>query len=567
MAGFFVIFAGMKAKLFVIGILLLALNACHTPTHEAKRMVHQAKQLADTLPDSTLRLIDNVLHIPVNFSERERMDLALLQAEVLFNNAALDDNDFLDTIATSPELERAAAYYSKKKQYAKAALAAFYSGRVQQHYNEKDVAILSFKEAEHYGELAGDSLTMARSKYKIAKYLLDDGRKQEAFDMLKNAEKGLRDYDAEKALVQNMMAVCKMLQGDFENAEICIQIGLAYAVKCHSNKLKRKILNNMAVLYRQQKKYDQAVACLQQIAKDPELEETKMLLLNLNLGNLYFDDKRMDSAALYYRKVNELLPISKVKLETQLAANDALLKFAKYQNNDSLAFHYREEHEGLLFNIMNQRQEQNVYRIKQQYDYQTLQNSMNRIIIQRQRIISIISILLLFSTLIILAFQYRHKQLLKEEKEMKQQIEKMKLDLLQSVKVSVLEKEVDLRLRLIISATRTANRANDYKKEWQPLVKQILNGEESVFEAACDVIEMAYPGLYATILEQYPYLNETEAKVCLMSCSNLSNTEIAEILGLKLNTVNQSRSTLRKKMNLKPERLKEQLRNAFSEKK
>ncbi len=113
-----------------IGILfLLALTACDGTMREARRMVKCAEQLADTLPDSAARLIDSVLRMPVSFGERERMDMALLQAEALFGErgqeiSPLMDDDFFDEhayISTSPELERAAAYYAKKKQYAKAA--------------------------------------------------------------------------------------------------------------------------------------------------------------------------------------------------------------------------------------------------------------------------------------------------------------------------------------------------------------------------------------------------------------------------------------------------------------
>ncbi|MBR3490815.1 MAG: hypothetical protein IKH44_00735, partial [Bacteroidales bacterium] len=53
-------------------MVLLAFVACHTPTREARRMVDRAERLADTLPDSTARLIDSVLRMPVYFSERER---------------------------------------------------------------------------------------------------------------------------------------------------------------------------------------------------------------------------------------------------------------------------------------------------------------------------------------------------------------------------------------------------------------------------------------------------------------------------------------------------------------
>ena len=72
----------MKPQKLIIGLLLLlALAACDSTTREARRMVERAELLADTLPDSTVRLIDSVLRMPASFSERERMDMALLQAE------------------------------------------------------------------------------------------------------------------------------------------------------------------------------------------------------------------------------------------------------------------------------------------------------------------------------------------------------------------------------------------------------------------------------------------------------------------------------------------------------
>ena len=71
-------------------------------------MLARAERLADTLPDSTLRLIDSVMRMEAYLSERERMDMALLQGEVLFGNVTLADDDFMDSVAISPELEHAA---------------------------------------------------------------------------------------------------------------------------------------------------------------------------------------------------------------------------------------------------------------------------------------------------------------------------------------------------------------------------------------------------------------------------------------------------------------------------
>ena len=566
-------FAGMKRHLLIgLLLLLLALSACHTPTREARRMVKRAYLLADTLPDSTVRLIDSVLRMPASFSERERMDIALLQAEALFGDrgdaiSPIMDDDFFDdkgNLSTSPELERAAAYYAKKKQYAKAAHAALYSGFVQQHYNEKEAAMRSFKEAELYGKHAVDSLTVAQAEYWMGKLLYSEGNLEEALNMFDDSKGNIGNQPLDIVTIENGRAATYILLQQFDNANDCFRKSLFYAEKHLSAKVKRKVLNNYAVLYRLQGKYDQAVGCLRQIQQDKDVDANGVFLLNLNLGNVFLDERKMDSAVFYYERMESLLTTTKVKLETQLAAYDALYKFSLIQKEDSLSLLYRKCHEDILYAIMQQRQEQNFYRIQQQYDYESLQNTLNRMIILRHRIILIIGLLLFVTTAIVLILQKRHKQLLESEKEMKRQMDALKQDLLQTVKTSVLDQEISSRLRMILTAHEKAQKALDPKKEWSSLVWQIMNGEEDPFEAARSVLETAYPRLYSTIKEDYPDLTETEAKICLLSCSDLSNTEMAEFLGLKTTTVNQNRSNLRKKLNLKPDRMKEQLHAALS---
>ncbi|MBO6024101.1 MAG: hypothetical protein J6P83_04530 [Bacteroidales bacterium] len=564
----------MKRYVWIGLLVLLALSACDSTTRAARRMVKRAELLADALPDSTVRLIDSVLRMPVSFSERERMDLALLQAEALFGDrgdaiSPIMDDDFFDnhaTLSTSPELERAAAYFAGKKQYAKAAHAALYSGFVQQHYDEKESAMRSFKEAEQYGKLAVDSLTIAQAEYWMGKMFLDEGREQEALAMLQTAHLNFGNHIVDKALTQNIKSICYLLQGDFDKAEICLHQSLLDAEKSYSRpyKVNCKIWNNRAVLYRIQGKYDQAINCLYKMLEDSGLDENGIFMSSLNLGNVFFDMKEMDSAAKYYQHIESVLPSFNVKKETIASAYSALSCFAESQNDAVLALQYREKHEKILYDLMLQQQEQTIYRIQQQYDYESLQNVMNRKIIQRHIIILIISILLLITTIIILVLQSKHKQLLKSEEEMKQQLDGLKHDLLQTVKSSVLDHEISSRLRMILKVHGKTLEENDPKKKWQSLVWQIMNGEQEAFEAARSVLETAYPKLYSTIKEKYPDLTETEAKICLLSCSDLSNTEIAELLRLSTNTVNQNRSNLRKKLNLKPDRMKEQLRLALS---
>ena len=575
-------------------LLLLFCTACHTPTREAKRMVRRAELLADTLPDSTARLIDSVLRMPVHFSERERMDMALLQAEALFGCrdvsrnvsknthddtlgdvsgnvstlSPLMDDDFFDdhaTISTSPELERAAAYFAQKKQYAKAAHAALYSGFVQQHYNEKEAAMRSFKEAEQYGGLVNDSLSVAQAEYWMGKMLYYDGMEQEALNSLLISESFIRNRYADRAFIENSKAVLYILMNQYDCAEICLQKGLVWADKAHFEKAQRKILNNYAVLCRLEEKYDHAIAYLTQMVNLADNEETNLFLYYLNMGKTFASAKEMDSAELYFKHVETLLYSKEIMLESKVSAYDALSQFAEERGDIQNALKLKEQREDFLAKVLVQRQEQAVYRVQHQYDYESLQNVMNKKIIRKHNVILIISVLLLITTIIIVILQYRHKQLLELEKEMKRQMDALKQDLRQTVKSSVVDNEISSRLRTILLANRTLKRTNAPQKEWQSLVSQIMNGGQEPFEAARNVLETVYPCLYSTILESYPDLTETEAKICLLSCSELSNKEIAEFLGLRPNTVNQNRSNLRKKLDLKPDRMKEQLHAALFE--
>ncbi len=551
-------------------LLLLAMAACHTPTREARHMVKRAYLLADTLPDSTARLIDSVLRMPASFSERERMDIALLQAEALFGErgdtiSPIMDDDFFDdraTLSTSPELERAAAYYARKKRYAKAAHAALYSGFVQQHYNEKEAAMQSFKDAEHYGKMVKDSLIVAQAEYKMGKLLYDDYMEDEAVSILKAADTNFGMHFCERAMIQNLEAAAYMVLKQFDSADLCLKKSLVYAEHSQSHKVKRKALNNYSVLFFQQGNYAQAVNCLKQIANEPNLTDTEETLLYLNLGKTFAAMKAMDSAAMYYQHLKEILP-SIIKDDTKVSVYGALYRFAESQGDTEFALQCLKMHEKFMSKIQSNNEQKSIFRIQQQYDYESLQNVMNRKIIKRHVVILIISVLLFVATVIVLVLQYRHKQLLESEKEMKRQMDTLKQDLLQTVKTSVLDQEISSRLRMILTAHDKAQKALDPQKEWSSLVWQIMNGEEDPFEAARGVLETAYPRLYSTIKEDFPNLTETEAKICLLSCSDLSNMEMAEFLGLKTTTVNQNRSNLRKKLNLKPDRMKEQLRTAL----
>ena len=583
----------------IVLALMLALAACDATTREARRMVKRAERLVDTLPDSTARLVDSVLRMPVNFRERERMDMALLQAEALFGDRGQEispvmDDDFFDdrgNVSTSPELERAAAYYAKKEDFAKAAHAALYSGFVQQHYDEKEAAMRSFKEAEQYGMMAGDSLTVARAEYKMGKMLFDEYMEQEAQDMFRKSKKFIGNHHTERASIENSEAVTCIMMGQFDNADSCLQRGMILAEKGHSDKVIRKIHNNYSVLYRLQGKYDQAVDCLHRMMAHPNLGENDMFVLDLNLGNVYFDMKEMDSATKYYQFVELALPKVNVKKETVLAAYEALYRFADVQNDDSLALQYREMHERGLYDLMVMRQKQTIYRTQQQFDYESLQNETNKELLQRQRLITLLAVFTIIGLGALAVSQIRLAKIRKQEaiakanlshftqqnKELQQKqetTEKQMMDLSMANETNIKAfQDLSQKYRAIQDTCKgyaqtlsdTLNKealimrkldiylGNKGEKAYLAALNEAVFEGDDHWEALMKVFDALYPNVRENLLLKYPDLTEMEQKDFILSYFNVSRDDEAVMFKKSVHMVDKWRNGARKKMQKKEE--------------
>ena len=543
---------------------MLALAACDGTTREARCMVKRAERLADTLPDSTARLVDSVLRMPVNFRERERMDVALLQAEVLFGDRGQEispvmDDEFFDdrgNVSTSPELERAAAYYARKEDYAKAAHAALYSGFVQQHYDEKEAAMRSFKEAEQYGMMAGDSLTVARAEYWMGKHLIYGGMEQEALSLLKKAENGFDSRCCERALGQNLIAACYLIESNYKDAETYLHISLMHAEKCRSAKIKLKVLNNYAVLYRQQGFFGQAVSLLRQMANEPGLDVADSLFLYLNLGKVFMAEGALDSATASFNYLDTLLTQATIRDETKTSAYEALSNLAQQQGDLQKAFHYKKKRDETLSKLLIQRQNQNIFRIQQQYDYESLQNEMNKKLLQRQRLITLLAVFTIIGLGALAVSQIRLARTRKHEAEtnanlfhfMQQNKALVESNMRHEQKVEdaaqqlsdMLHKRLMAMLKLDYCLKTPIDKiaAKDLEKE--------VFGDGDHWEAVKEVLDSLYPGLWETIGLKYPDMDEMERRVCMLSRLKLSRLGEATLLGVSVSVLDKLRTKVRK---------------------
>lgn len=336
--------------------------------------------------------------------------MSLMQAKAIFTHPDGERRELSSRIKakkiyTMPELERTADYYGAKEDYYKAAYAALYSGYVLRELRADDEAMVFFKDAVKYAERAGDSLAFARASYNVARLLYGKYLEDQALEILHKTEKCFGTKYAERALALNLMAGSNIILGKYDDAEKLLKQGLVYSEKGKFAEAYWKAMNNLSVCYREQNDIEKSVQCLRQI--DDGMDTTKMLVRYLNYGKTYVKGQQIDSAEYYFNKVIDLLPVAKLKDENVASAYSGLSNFEEARGNYKLALSYKQQQLFIHDIILIQLRKDNLYHINQKYDYEALQNDMNRRIISNYRIEIAMASVIIVVLAVVFALYYR----------------------------------------------------------------------------------------------------------------------------------------------------------------
>ena len=555
--------------------LLFALAACDSSQREAKQLLCQAETILETHPDSALCLIDKVMHMEVYFGEAERMEMALLQGRAIYgdNRDATDPTEsngnllldkIMNHIFLSPDLDRAPAYFAQHGHPEKAALAALYKGYDLQEIFADSIAMQSFRESVCYGLLANDSLVTARALFQTGRLLYQNKQFEKAIIVLDSANQYFGKHFYERAFVQNMLCLNYCFLKEYDKATYCYTQCLDYAAESDNEDAVWRAIFNYGMMLGNETfdQRDEGVKVLKQL----KVEENGLKLATqaYAIRKLFRDHNLLhkiepiyDDSCNYYLEIwensthyNEKYRVSGIKMSNSYGRQHDLfpLSTSRWETNQRCSEHYSLKQ----YNCQQQRM-----------NYLSIRNAMDVIKIQEQHkvlVFCMTALAVLFVIIGILLFLRRRKPIV-EGSVAKPEVETSNVENeKQASKInSFVSQEITSRLRLILAAARAEKRANDPKKEWSPLVRQVMNGKVTTFDAAVSVIESAYPGLQTKIRELYPDLNETDSKVCLLSYSDITNSEMGEILGLSVYSVNKSRSELRKKLGFEPDELKKRL--------
>ena len=442
-----------------------------------------------------------------------------------------------------------------------AAQDALENARIQLDSGNKVEALQLFKDAEHYGLLTNDTLTVARARYQIGDMLYRKGETKEDYMWrLKAAEPGFGTHYDERALLLNLMGSAYIAFREFDSAEMYINQALSFAEKSQNQEVYLTVMSNYFVLNVDQDNYDKAAEQLWKFKAITGLKtEEQRLYYCQSLGTVYDAADNIDSAAYFFREYEAMLQdTNTMKGYEPYWEYLTLEKYAELRGDSAMALWYYEHY--ILENgrAEYKKEKENLYSIQKKYDYEVLRNEMNEKIIGKQRSIIFISglaALVLAAFLIsqvrlarnrkreadinaeLFHFKQQNKVLAQKEVE-HEQIQQDYADRLSEA----LDKEQRVMLLLdnYLNNSKRTNLLND--------LEQSVFGDKDHWKAMLSVVEEKYPGLWETLGQKYPDLDEDEKKSFILSYFKISRQEEADYLGTTVGMVDKLRGKRRKKM-------------------
>ena len=536
-------------KLFLF-LILAIFTACKPPI-DPKAQLRKAERNIETNPEAALASLDSVLNPDLSLRHADHIKYILLHAEATYLSFKEVKND--------TAIFEACRYYEKKQDLPQLTKATLYSACVLEAQGQTDAAVDAYNKAFALASQNADSTLMAKAKHYLGNLNYYGGYYDEALKNYKSASNYYGCNLSKKAQMHRAIGSAFTLKHENDSAVRYLEKGLKLARAAKNEMEESYILNTLSIIYREKGDYEESFLLLRQ-SVSVGVADNDSIRLHLNYADLFLDMNESDSAEYYAEKLQK-----EVKDVEDGSERAAIYKFlAKHEasiGNVDSAYHFQQHYANTISEEYNKRMQQSVYEAQQKYDYEHLQNVLNGKIIQRQRVVIFVSFALAIAACVIAWLLLRTKKIKEAERQVKAELQ----NLIQKTEDRnvVVNSQLNWRLDMIVSLAKMTGKPINSKNEFEKLKYDIFGAKEAPFEAIAAILEECYPTLYATIRNGYPQMTETETKVCLLSCTDLSNADISSVLDVSIHTVNKCRSSIREKMGLETKGLKEQLKNAL----
>ena len=423
----------------------------------------------------------------------------------------------------------------------------------------KAEAMQLFKDAEHYGLLANDNMTVAHARYNIAKCLGYYADKEEIVSLLKSAAEGFGDNYANRSEALRELGDFYQFHRQYDSAEYCLKQAMVYAEQSGSTEAKRDVLSAFHTMYFNAGDYKRSADYLSQYwqASISDADDNVLMYYYHDMGNIFYECGDLDSANYYYGRLEELVTHAKPDEDTWFyygILSDYAEKCGDYETACKYGCLYKEGNN--LKEI--EQQENNLALISHKYDSEVMRNELNQKIIVKQRIIVIVSLIATLVLAALLVSQIRLARRRKREAEINAELfhfkqqnkdltqkhaehEQIQQDYADRLSDALMKEQ---RIMLLLNNYLNSNKKSNLLKDLEASVY----GDKDHWEAMLEVVDQLYPDLMKTLQQKYPDLDEDERKSYILSYFKLSRQEEADYLGTTVNMVDKLRGRRRKKM-------------------
>ncbi len=528
------------------GIMFLFSSCSSSSGRKIDKTMDVVERLVEQHPDSALNLLDSLVY-PTNLNKRQYNRYMLLELQA-------KDKSYKD-ITSDTAIWGVKNYYLQKKDYPNAAMAAYYCGRVSTEQTRYDRALYHYLEAEKYAS-SSDNINL--------KGLIQSGM----------GEVLIYRFLSKQALPRYQKALGYFLQSNnYKNVAITyLSIGSAFYVeekidssfyysfkaldvadKCNDRGLVSDIKQSISLFYSNLKKYKQAKAYLLECL--PNIAEEKKSIIYAKLANILSLESKVDSAKGY---LHEAIRSQKDEKDNAVLANiyESWSLLEERSGNYEKALEQNKKYTDCVINIIGDNEGAALLNMQKKYRFEQLKNENITLTLQKQRILlySSLGIIVLLAGFL---FYYRKYTLSKRhELEAEQKI----YHLLNMAK-SYSEKEITFRNALleqfeILKKTASLEnyiRQGDSNRSKLLLRKfnEIVYGQDTLnWERLYRVMNDLHNGFFDLLRERFPLLEEDEFRICCLTYTQFSSSEISIIMGQSINTIQMKRSAIRKKLQI-----------------
>jgi len=563
----------------VLAILCGGLVSCTKwGNRENSRLIEQAQQLIEQIPDSALTLLDAANTFKFNDAERAEYILLRVQAR---SNAGMD-------LTTDDEIFDAREYLIRRKDPEKAALACFYAALVATYKNQATIALEYYHKALDFVKNTDNKVLQGKICYNMGYLNYKSRLFDDAISHYQHALKIFQTMNGQylrEVYSLNEIANSLMLKHQTDSAQYYYQQALDVAYLHEDTTLLVMVYNNIGVVYMEMNQLDTAIFYYRQALRKSTTDDDRAYLYK-NLTFAFYDQNNLDSAR-YYLKKTEPLVHNVDNIFFSASWINLLYQIEKADGNTSKALEYFELYSKYQVEILEKNDRKLLLEMQKKYDMTAKENLYNREINRWWKI----AWELLFGLLTLAVFSagvfYKSMKRKTALAKIQQEMNEKELDLAkakQEKAEQILElekaeqraytlqelyhqKDNEMKTKFLerIGIIKRIALLTPYLKED---VRKTRNDEEMLIMKTLDIVRTLnvqkfidtanelYPGFTYRLKQFCRKLDDREICICCLILFDFNNKELDAFLNNRLkgtlSSIQNWKSAIRKKMNITP---------------